>query len=201
MQTFSMIMAGSLLPRSGRHENHHIFPQPTNNFTFPPSPKHDPRQWKLFAPGIVCCLIVGLGLPMRSCRQWCGSGSELNSRKYQIFENYFSHKNYNAPQNWRIMLCMSYLLMCVKQKPNFLFKNMILWWLLSILMQVSHDFGWFWLILADFGWFWLSGFISLAAGRGRYYPGLYTRLRIRKGWGQGWFLFKKIVFNAEIMYV
>ena len=41
------------------------------------------------------------------------------------------------------MLYISKLFMCVKQKCNFMFKNMILWGFLSILIRVSHDFGWF----------------------------------------------------------
>ena len=39
-----------------------------------------------------------------------------------------------------IMLCMSLLFMCVKQKCNFYFKDTIFWWLLSIFKWVSHVF-------------------------------------------------------------
>ena len=57
-----------------------------------------------------------------------------------------SHINHNAPKKWLIMLWMSLLFMCVKQKCYLLFiKNMIFWWFWSILMWVSHNFGWFFL--------------------------------------------------------
>ena len=51
-----------------------------------------------------------IGLVIKN-RPW--SGSDLSSRKYQIFQSFFSHENYNAPE---LCFCMSLLFMCIKQQ-------------------------------------------------------------------------------------